>query len=141
MNLRIRYFALLRETTEKNEETLTLPAEASVAALREMLLTRYPCLLTVMERSLYAVNHQYMALHCSTKILPGGSLPKVIPLRKLFLFIRLQEDLKRAHRFFLKTISRKTTIEKKSKMFREASGLLLPHEACHPRHLYNGEFQ
>ncbi len=58
MNIRIRNFALLRETIEKNEETLTLPDEATVAALREMLLARYPRLLTVMERSLCAVNHQ-----------------------------------------------------------------------------------
>jgi sulfur-carrier protein len=62
MNIRIRYFASLRETTEKNEETLTLQDGSTVATLREMLLAHYPRLQTVMERSLCAVNHQYVSL-------------------------------------------------------------------------------
>jgi sulfur-carrier protein len=62
MNIRIRYFASLRETAEKNEEALTLPEGATVAALRETLLARYPRLQTVMERALCAVNHQYVSL-------------------------------------------------------------------------------
>ena len=62
MNIRIRYFASLRETTEKHEETLTLQEGTTVAALREMLLARYPRLQTVMERALCAVNHQYVSL-------------------------------------------------------------------------------
>ncbi len=86
MNIRIRYFALLHETTEKNEETLTLPAEATVAALREMLLARYPRLLTVMERSLCAINHQYVALHCSTKNLTRRFVaPNLFPCESFFL--------------------------------------------------------
>ena len=62
MNIRIRYFASLRETTEKNEEVLTLPDGTTVATLRATLLTRYPRLQTVMERALCAVNHQYVSL-------------------------------------------------------------------------------
>jgi sulfur-carrier protein len=62
MDIRIRYFASLRETTQKDEETLTLPAGATVAVLREMLLARYPRLQTVMGRALCAVNHHYVSL-------------------------------------------------------------------------------
>ncbi|GAC1522269.1 MAG: molybdopterin synthase sulfur carrier subunit [Ktedonobacteraceae bacterium] len=62
MNIRIRYFASLRETVEMSEETLTLQEGASVATLRASLLTRYPRLQTAMERSLCAVNHQYVSL-------------------------------------------------------------------------------
>jgi sulfur-carrier protein len=62
MNIRIRYFASLRETTGQEEETLTLHDGATVAALRAMLLGRYPRLQTIMERSLCAVNHQYVSL-------------------------------------------------------------------------------
>ncbi len=62
MNIRIRYFASLRETTGQSEEALTLQEGTTVAALREMLLARYTRLQTVMERALCAVNHQYVSL-------------------------------------------------------------------------------
>jgi sulfur-carrier protein len=62
MNIRIRYFASLREITGQNEEALALPDGTTVAALRETLLARYPGLQTVMERALCAVNHQYVSL-------------------------------------------------------------------------------
>ncbi|HKV59578.1 MAG TPA: molybdopterin converting factor subunit 1 [Ktedonobacteraceae bacterium] len=62
MNIRIRYFASLREITEKSEETLTLPDGVTVAALRETLLARYPRLQVVMERAVCAVNHRYVSL-------------------------------------------------------------------------------
>jgi sulfur-carrier protein len=62
MNIRIRYFASLRETTGLNEETLPLPDGATVAVLRDTLLARYPRLQTVMERAVCAVNHHYVSL-------------------------------------------------------------------------------
>ena len=62
MNIRIRYFASLREITEKSEEALTLPTDATVASLRDTLLERYPRLQTVMERAVCAVNHHYVSL-------------------------------------------------------------------------------
>ena len=61
MNIRIRYFASLRETTGLNEETLPLPGGTTVAALRATLLSRYPRLHTVMERAVCAVNHHYVS--------------------------------------------------------------------------------
>jgi molybdopterin converting factor subunit 1 len=60
MNIRIRYFASLREITEKNEEIVTVQEGATVAELREMLLARYPRLQAIMERCLCAVNHEYV---------------------------------------------------------------------------------
>jgi molybdopterin synthase sulfur carrier subunit len=62
MNIRIRYFASLKEITEKQEETLPLPDGTTVGSLRDTLLTRYPRLQTVMERAVSAVNHHYVSL-------------------------------------------------------------------------------
>lgn len=60
MNIRIRYFASLREITGQNEETLSLLDGTTVASLRDTLLARYPRLQTVMERAVCAVNHRYV---------------------------------------------------------------------------------
>ena len=62
MNIRIRYFASLRENTGQNEETLLLPEGTTVASLRDTLLTHYPRLQIVMERAVCAVNHHYVSL-------------------------------------------------------------------------------
>ncbi len=67
MNIRIRYFASFREIVGQNEEILALPEGANVADVRALLLTRYPRLQPIMERSACAVNHSYVpkdtALH------------------------------------------------------------------------------
>ncbi len=67
MKIRIRYFASFREIVGQNEEILTLHEEATVADVRALLLTRYPRLQPIMERSACAVNHGYvtseMTLH------------------------------------------------------------------------------
>jgi sulfur-carrier protein len=60
MKIRIRYFASFREVVGQNEEILTLHEEASVAGVRALLLTRYPRLQPIMERSACAVNHGYV---------------------------------------------------------------------------------
>jgi sulfur-carrier protein len=60
MNIRIRYFASLREIVGQNEEQLALPEGANVAAMRTALLTRYPRLQPIMERCLCAVNRGYV---------------------------------------------------------------------------------
>lgn len=83
MNIRVRYFASFREITGLNEETLTLPGEADVAVVRALLLTRYPRLQSIMERSTCAVNHRYMppdtALHDGDEVVfippVGGGMP------------------------------------------------------------------
>jgi molybdopterin synthase sulfur carrier subunit len=60
MKIRIRYFASLREVVGKSEEQLTVPDEASITDLRSQLLTSYPQLQPIMERSVCAVNHRYV---------------------------------------------------------------------------------
>lgn len=61
MQIRIRYFASFREIIGQNEETLTPHEGATVADVRAWLLTRYPRLQTIMERSACAVNRGYVA--------------------------------------------------------------------------------
>ncbi len=61
MQIRIRYFASFREIIGQNEETLTLHEGASITDVRAWLLTRYPRLQSVLERSVSAVNRGYVA--------------------------------------------------------------------------------
>nr|BBH95391.1 molybdopterin synthase sulfur carrier subunit [Thermogemmatispora argillosa] len=60
MKIRVRYFAGLREVVGQNAEVLTLPEGATVAAARTLLITRYPRLQPILERSLCAVNREYV---------------------------------------------------------------------------------
>ena len=83
MNIRIRYFASFREIIGQNEEILTLPEGANVVDVRALLLTRYPRLQPIMERSACAVNHRYVsgdtALHEGDEVVfippVGGGMP------------------------------------------------------------------
>jgi molybdopterin converting factor subunit 1 len=61
MNIRIRYFASLREIVGHNEEQLGLPEETTVSDARTTLLTHYPRLQPIMDRCLCAVNRGYVA--------------------------------------------------------------------------------
>ncbi|TMC22432.1 MAG: MoaD/ThiS family protein [Chloroflexi bacterium] len=61
MKIRIRYFASLREITGQNEELLMVDERTSVADIRALLVTRYPRLQPILERSLCAVNRGYVA--------------------------------------------------------------------------------
>jgi sulfur-carrier protein len=60
MKIRMRYFASFRETTGQNEEILTVREGADVGDVRALLLSRYPRLQSIMERSACAVNHSYV---------------------------------------------------------------------------------
>lgn len=60
MNIRIRYFASLREIVGHNEELLDLPNGATISDARTTLLSRYPRLQPIMERCLCAVNRGYV---------------------------------------------------------------------------------
>lgn len=60
MKIRIRYFASFREIIGQNEETLTLHEGATVADVRTWLLTCFPRLQSVVERSVSAVNRGYV---------------------------------------------------------------------------------
>ena len=60
MKIHLRYFASFRETIGQSEEMLTVHEGAKVADVRALLLTRYSRLQTIMERSVCAVNHNYV---------------------------------------------------------------------------------
>lgn len=78
MQIRIRYFASFREVTGKNEETLEVPERANVAEARSLLLSRYPRLQPIMERSLCAVNRGYVAPE--TQLQEGDELVFIPPM-------------------------------------------------------------
>ena len=83
MKIRMRYFASFRETIGHNEEILTVHEGANVADLRALLLSRYPRLQPIMERSACAVNHGYVpidtTLHEGDEVVfippVGGGMP------------------------------------------------------------------
>jgi sulfur-carrier protein len=78
MEIRIRYFASLREVTGKSEERLEVPEKASVEEARALLLERYPRLQGIMERSLCAVNRSYVAPE--TQLHEGDELVFIPPM-------------------------------------------------------------
>lgn len=58
----MRYFASFRETTGQNEEILIVREGANVSDVRALLLSRYPRLQSIMERSACAINHSYVSI-------------------------------------------------------------------------------
>ena len=60
MQIRMRYFASLREITGLREETLSIPEETTVAGTRTLLLERYPRLESALARAVCAINHHYV---------------------------------------------------------------------------------
>ncbi|MBV8693969.1 MAG: molybdopterin converting factor subunit 1 [Chloroflexi bacterium] len=60
MNIRIRYFASLREIVGQSEEVLLVQEGGRVADVCALLLERYPRLQSVMDRCIYAVNRRYV---------------------------------------------------------------------------------
>ena len=60
MQIRMRYFASLREITGLREETMTISEGTTVAGVRASLLQRYPSLESALARAVCAINHQYV---------------------------------------------------------------------------------
>ena len=58
----MRYFASFREITGQNEEILIVREGANVSDVRALLLSRYPRLQSIMERSACAINHSYVSI-------------------------------------------------------------------------------
>ena len=61
MQVRIRYFAGLREATKIEGETLDLPGGATAAEVRALLGERYPALARLLPPCAVAVNRAYVA--------------------------------------------------------------------------------
>jgi molybdopterin synthase sulfur carrier subunit len=60
MQIRIRYFASLREIVGRGEETLTVDEGTRVSDIRTQLLTCDPRLQAILDRSICAVNRSYV---------------------------------------------------------------------------------
>ena len=67
MKIHLRYFASFREAIGQNEEVLIVHEGANVADVRALLLTRYPQLQPIIERSACAVNHGYVPAHTALR--------------------------------------------------------------------------
>jgi molybdopterin converting factor subunit 1 len=61
IQIRVRYFAALREIVGSNEELLTVQPGTSIKQMRVLLLARYPRLEQVLARATSAVNRQYVS--------------------------------------------------------------------------------
>lgn len=60
MSVQIRYFAALRETVGRDDETVELSAGTTVAEIRTQLEARYPALSNILSRCAVAVNRSYV---------------------------------------------------------------------------------
>ncbi len=67
IQIRMRYFASLREIAGVREETLSVPEGASVADARALLLARHPRLENALARAVCAINHAYVSPETALK--------------------------------------------------------------------------
>lgn len=67
MQIRMRYFAALREITGLREEILNIPEGTTAANARGLLLERYPRLEHALARAVCAVNQQYITPETALK--------------------------------------------------------------------------
>jgi len=61
IQIRMRYFAAVREIVGRQEEMVSVPEGESVAGVRALLLERYPGLENALARAVCAVNHHYVS--------------------------------------------------------------------------------
>lgn len=61
IQIRMRYFASLREITGLNEEMLNVPEGTNATDIRALLLERHPRLEKTLARAICAINHQYVS--------------------------------------------------------------------------------
>lgn len=78
MQVTIRYFAALRETAGRSDDTLELPSGATVAAARERLAETHPALARLLPVCAVAVNRAYVA--ADTRLTEGDELVFIPPL-------------------------------------------------------------
>jgi molybdopterin synthase sulfur carrier subunit len=78
MNIRIRYFASLREITGQSEEVLALPEGTSISDARTLLGERFPRLQPILQRCVYAVNRGYVP--ANTALHEGDELVFIPPM-------------------------------------------------------------
>ncbi len=78
MRVHLRYFAALREVTSRDGEEVELPAGATPAAARDLLVTRYPTLAGILPRCAVAINRAYSPAHAALR--DGDELAFIPPL-------------------------------------------------------------
>ncbi len=76
MTITLRFFARARDLAGTDRATLTLPDDSTVAAVRTLLLERYPALASVAGQLLVAVNARYAT---DDATVPPGSEVAVFP--------------------------------------------------------------
>lgn len=78
MHIHLRYFAALRETTNRDGEDVELPDGATPAAARDLLAERYPALAGILPRCAVAINRAYAP--AETRLRDGDELAFIPPL-------------------------------------------------------------
>jgi len=78
MEITIRYFAIYREVTGRDRESLEVADGTTVGDLRRELQRRYPRLEDVLARSVYAVNRRYVPV--GTTLQDGDELVFIPPM-------------------------------------------------------------
>jgi len=78
MKITVRYFAGHRDITGNAEEQLDLESGATVGAVWELLVARYPRLRPYSGRLLYAVNQDYGTL--ATELHDGDEIAFIPPV-------------------------------------------------------------
>jgi molybdopterin converting factor subunit 1 len=78
MQIRVRYFASLREAVGRSEEALTLPEGKGVSEARELLAERHPALARLLSTCAVAVNRAYAA--ADARLADGDELAFIPPV-------------------------------------------------------------
>jgi molybdopterin converting factor subunit 1 len=76
MEVTVRFFASLRDITETNQCTLTVPSGANLAQMIDQLITRYPALVGHRESWHFAVNQTHVGLDV---VLKAGDRVAIFP--------------------------------------------------------------
>jgi molybdopterin converting factor subunit 1 len=61
--IKILFFATMRDHIGERELTLSIPAESTIADLKALLAERYPGAATALDATLVAINHEYAFDH------------------------------------------------------------------------------
>ncbi|HET9109386.1 MAG TPA: molybdopterin converting factor subunit 1 [Ktedonobacterales bacterium] len=78
MQVRVRYFASLREATDVSDEALDLPEGATVAQARTLLTERRPALAKLLPACAAAINRSYV--QAEAPLSDGAELAFIPPL-------------------------------------------------------------
>lgn len=74
--IKILFFATMRDHIGERELTLKIPAESTVADLKDLLAERYPEASTALEATLVAINQEYAFDH---DVIPQGAEVAMFP--------------------------------------------------------------